>query len=163
MPHDFTSALSRITEVVMFENWLRFYFIAEEDEKLFIRLPDAALDRLRDEYPHTAGLAERLNGTEIDHQSSLNAVCLFVASEIDGVVISPTMIETVFNSPRFHAELQLFNSWVQAHEEQLDAAFMEFSLWQRLYQEWKESDAVRDRLKTAGLLHTLDEGSQSTH
>ncbi len=159
---EFTSALDRITEVVMFENWLRFYFIVEEDEKLFIRLPDAALARLREHYPRTAGLAERLNGAEIDHQSSLNAVCLFVASEIDGVVIPPTLIETVFNSPRFHLELQLFNSWVQAHEEQLDAAFMEFSLWQQVYREWKNSDAVQERLKTAGLTHT-SAGSQSTH
>lgn len=163
MQHEFASALSRVTEVVMFENWLRFYFITEEDEKLFLRVPETALAKLRDEYPHLAGLAERLNATEIDHQSSLNAVCLFVASEIDGVVLPATLIESVFNSSLFHLELQMFNSWVQAHEEQLDAAFMEFSLWQRLYREWKSSDAVQERLKTAGLLHAGDQSSQSTH
>ena len=145
---DFESAIKRISEVVMFENWLRFYFIAEEGEKLFIRLPEQAIDRLRIKYSNLYGLAERLNNTEIDHKTSLNAVCLFVASEIGGVALPEDLIGRVFDSPRFHIELQLFSSWVQAHEEQLDESFMEFSLWQKMYVEWKSTDSVQDYIKT---------------
>ncbi len=150
MKPNFETALARITEVVMFENWLRFYFVEEtEDDTLIIRLPDMALAKLRTHYGHLAGLAERLNSTEINHKTSLNAVCLFVASEIDGVLLPEALIGEVFDSTRFHLELQLFSSWVQSHEEQLDEAFMEYSLWLQLYREWKNSDAVKEHIASA--------------
>ncbi len=148
MSIDFDSAVKRIGEVVMFENWLRFYFIAEEGDKLFIRLPETAMERLRVNYAGLYGLAERLNGTEIDHKTSLSAVCMFVASEIDGVALPESLIGRVFDSTRFHLELQLFSAWVQAHEEQLDESFMEFALWRSMFEEWKGSSKVQEYIKT---------------
>ncbi len=148
MNAEFEVAINRVSEVVMFENWLRFYFIAEEGDKLFLRLPEQAMERLRAGYPSLYGLADRLNNTEIDHKTSLSAVCLFVASEIDGAALPESVIGRVLDSTRFHLELQLFSSWVQAHEEFLDESFMEFARWQAMYEEWKKTEEVQKLVKT---------------
>ena len=143
MASEFDQAVERIAQVVMFENWLRFYFIGEEEGgKLLIRLPEKAMEQLKARYGAFYGLAERLNNREVDHQTSINEVCLFVASEIDGRGLSEQMISRVFDSSQFQAELQLFGAWVQAHEEKLDENFMEFSDWLKQYTAWKQTDEV---------------------
>ena len=148
MASEFDKAVSRITQVVMFENWLRFYFINEEPEdKLFIRLPEKAMDKLKTEYEEFYGLAERLNNREIDHQTSVNEVCLFVATEIDGKSLSEQEISRVFSSSTFQVEQQLFSSWVQAHEDQLDENFTEFRDWLKQYDLWKQTDEVESYRK----------------
>jgi hypothetical protein len=40
--------------------------------------------------------------------------------------------------------MQLFNNWVQGHEDQLDATFLTFSEWMRLFAEWRNSDKVQE-------------------
>ncbi len=140
--------VKRVSEVVMFENWLRFYFISEEGGNLYLRLPEKAVVRLKESYPNLHGLAERLNNLEITHKRSLDAVCLFVASEIDGTALPETLIAQVFDHPLFHLELQLFSTWVQNHEEQLDAVFMEFNIWQRMYGEWRQSEDVQKHISS---------------
>ena len=148
MASEFDQAVERITQVVMFENWLRFYFIGEEEGgKLLIRLPEKAMEQLKARYGAFYGLAERLNNREVDHQTSINEVCLFVASEIDGRGLSEQMISRVFDSSQFQAELQLFGAWVQAHEEKLDENFMEFSDWLKQYTAWKQTDEVEAQRK----------------
>ena len=157
-------AISRVSEVVMFENWLRFYFIAEQGDTLVLRLPEKAMERLKEKYGPLANLAERLNNEEITHKSSLDAVCLFVASEIDGTALPEKVIAEVFDHPLFHLELQLFGTWVQNHEEQLDAGFMEFSQWLSLFGEWKNTDEVkthRAALAQASL-RSVQQGPETT-
>ncbi len=58
MSTEFVNAINAVSEVLMFENWLRFYFITEEGDKLFIRVPETAETRIREEYPHLFGLLE---------------------------------------------------------------------------------------------------------
>ena len=148
MASEFDQAVERIAQVVMFENWLRFYFIGEEEDgKLLIRLPEKAMEQLKARYGAFYGLAERLNNREVDHQTSINEVCLFVASEIDGRSLSEQIISQVFDSSRFQTELQLFSAWVQAHEEKLDANFMEFNDWLKQYDLWKHTDEVEEYRK----------------
>ena len=146
MRSEFDEAVQRISQVVMFENWLRFYFISEDEEgRLFIHLPDKAMEQLKGRYGAFYGLAERLNNREIDHQTSINEVCLFVAAQIDGSSLPERIISQVFDSLQFQVELQLFSAWVQAHEETLDGSFMEFNDWLRQYDLWKETDEVKAR------------------
>lgn len=159
---DFTKAVDRIAEVVMFENWLRFYFIAEENDTLVLRLPEKAMEQLRKRYPGFYGLAEYLNNEEITHRSSMDAVCLFVAREMEGAVLPESVIGRVFDSPQFQVELQLFGSWVQSHEEQLDENFMEFSDWLSLFTAWKESDEVKQYAKRLAESMPLPASSTST-
>ncbi|MDR0338957.1 MAG: hypothetical protein LBH65_01625 [Desulfovibrio sp.] len=144
MTPEFANALSRISSVVMFENWLRFYFIAEEGDSLYLRLPEKAMDQIRNRYADFHELAEHLNNREITHDASLKEVCLFVAGSFNDKPLPEQLIARVFDSPEFHLEMQFFSYWVQAHEEQLDAAFMEFSEWRKSFSAWKETDAVRD-------------------
>ena len=148
MASEFDQAVERIPQVVMFENWLRFYFIGEEEGgKLLIRLPEKAMEQINTRYGAFYGLAERLNNREIDHQTSINEVCLFVASEIDGRSLSEQTINWVFDSSQFQAELQLFSAWVQAHEEKLDENFMEFNDWLKQYAAWRQTDEVEAKRK----------------
>ena len=141
------AAVSRIAEVVMFENWLRFYFIVEENDKLFVRLPEKAMEQLKSRYPSFYDLAEILNNTEVDHNASLKAVCLHVAGGFDGRPLPEALVAEVFDHPAFHLDLQLFSNWVQGHEELLDERFMEFSEWQKAFASWKETDEVKDHSK----------------
>lgn len=144
MSAEFASAINAVSEVLMFENWLRFYFIAEEGDKLFLRVPETAEKRIREEYPHLFGLLELLNGREITYETSRDAVCSFVASDVDGSRMKSGNSEKVFDSSLFQFEMQLFNIWVQSHEEQLDKSFMDLRKWQELFAEWKRSDKVRE-------------------
>lgn len=145
MKNSFETAFDRIVEVVMFENWLRFYFIAEKGDKLIISLPEKAVERIEKDYPTLFGLAEMLDGREIDHQSSVEAVCMFVAGRVETATPEHT-IKEVFDSARFHMELNLFGMWVQNHEDQLDEAFIPFARWQQLYGEWRNTPKVQEHI-----------------
>jgi hypothetical protein len=132
----------QILEVVIFENWLRFYFLSEpEGGGLALAVPDQSLARLREQHPQLAPLAEELNGKEISFERSREAVCTFVAARLDDGTTMP--VHEVLDSAAFSLEMRLFNTWVQGHEEQLDAAFWDFSTWKRLFAEWRNSDKVK--------------------
>lgn len=141
--------LAEALDAVMFENWLRFYFIAEEGDELVLRLPEKAMEQIRKRYGKYHELAEVLNNAPIDHNTSLKAVCMFMAGSLNNTAAPQAAAESLFDNPAFHVELQLFGSWVQSHEEQLDASFLEFSDWKTMYGQWRELDEVK---KLAGQL-----------
>ncbi len=142
----FTQSIDAVLEVVMFENWLRFYFIAEEEGKdaLFIMIPDQGIQRIKELYPHLLPLAESVNNKEITFDSSRAAVCEHVLIEVDGKTIPKEMSTTVFDSVTFQVELQLFNTWVQAHEDQLDESFLEFGAWRNFFSQWRHTESVKE-------------------
>ena len=144
MPSEFDAAIERVMEVVMFENWLRFYFIEEEGDRLFINLPDKALEQIKKRYGSLYDLADRLNQQNLDHQLSMNEVCLFVAGDFSSKGLAEDLPSRVFDSNAFMVEVQLFGSWVQGHEEKLDESFLDFETWQKLYREWLQSDEVQE-------------------
>lgn len=143
----FADAVQKVLEVVMFENWLRFYFITEkpdEADRLFLAVPEQGMTRMRELYPHLSPMAEELNGREIDFDTSRTAVCTYVLTALEGKTIPRDMAATVFDSTTFQTEMQLFNTWVQAHEAQLDKNFLDFGTWRGLFAQWRASDAVKD-------------------
>ncbi len=142
----FTQSINAVLEVVMFENWLRFYFITEEDGKdaLYITIPEQGVNRIKELYPHLHPLAETVNNKEVTFDSSRAAVCEHVLVEVDGKSIPKEMSNTVFDSITFQVELQLFNTWVQAHEEQLDESFLEFGAWRNFFSQWRQTDTVKE-------------------
>ncbi len=146
--------IKSLSRAIFFENWLRFYFISEEGEKLFLRLPEKAQLRVRTEYKQYAPLMEDLMDSEIDHQTSLNAVCLFVAAHLEGFSADTQATARVLDSSAFQLEVQLFNLWLQAHEEQLDRDVLGFNDWLEMFDAWKRSESVQSylaRLKGAEL------------
>jgi hypothetical protein len=135
-------AVQQILEVVMFENWLRFYFLSEAEEgRLALAVPEQGLARIRELHPQLAPLAENLNGREINFELSRQTVCAFVAARLDGKAVP---VNTVLDSAGFQLEMHLFNTWVQGHEEQLDKTFLDFSAWKRLFAQWRDSDKIRE-------------------
>ncbi len=145
-PDTFTKSVEKVLEVVMFENWLRFYFISEEEnnDSLFIHIPEQGAQRIKELYPHLSLLAEGVNNKEITFDSSRSAVCEHVIAEVDGKTIPKEMSTTVFDSVTFQVELQLFNTWVSAHEEQLDEGFLEFGAWRNFFSQWRQTDGVKE-------------------
>ena len=141
----FQQAVQQILELVMFENWLRFYFISElEEGSLALAVPEQGLTRIREQYPQFMPLVEDLSGKEISFELSRQAVCTFVATQLDGKAMPVNMADLVLDSASFQVEMQLFNSWVQGHEEQLDKNFLDFSAWKRLFAQWRNSDKVKE-------------------
>ena len=84
---EFQNAVLRILETVMFENWIRFYFLTEKldapveegaEKPLFVAIPEQGMQRIKELYPDLLPLAESLNGKEISFALSQQAVCSFV-------------------------------------------------------------------------------------
>lgn len=150
----FRDEVERLLEVVMFENWLRFYFIREvrepgpdnreEAPPLAMELPDKALEKIKNLYPHLYPLARELNGKEIDFELSRKAVITYVMENLDGKKMPRGEAQRVLSSATFQTELQLFHNWVQIHESQLDQGFADFAAWQNLFGQWKESPGARE-------------------
>lgn len=158
----FQNAVWQVLEAVMFENWLRFYFISEKPDApagpdgeppLFLAVPHKGMERIRELYPHLLPLAEDMNGREANFENSRRAVCTFVLDSLDGKSMPKDMAATIFESATFQIQMQLFNAWVQMHEEQLDQGFLEFGAWRKLFGRWRETPGGRelaDRLALAG-------------
>lgn len=162
MPSEFDAALERVMEVVMFENWLRFYFIEEQGDRLFINLPDKALEQIEKRYDTLHDLADRLNQRDLDHQLSMNEVCLFVAADFSSRGLAEDLPARVFDSNAFMVEMQLFGSWVQGHEEKLDESFLDFGSWQKLYKEWRQSEEVQEFRKKLAAENPIMSSSTAT-
>ena len=147
----FRNAISILLEAVMFENWLRFYFIAErpsdngEDEPaLLISVPDKGMKRIAEQASHLLPLAQAMNGREVTFEISRRAVCEYVLHHVEGKRLPTNQAAIVFESALFQVELQLFNTWVQIHEDQLDEHFLEFGTWRDLFDEWRQTPAARE-------------------
>jgi len=143
----FREAVQDVARILQFESWLRFYFLQEEGSAFVMRIPEMSLERIRQAYEDLAGLAEMVNGQEMDYEKSFATVCEFVASRLDGQRYEPGVCTNVFDSQPFMLEMQLFNLWLQAHESQLEDAFFDFEAWQGMYREWKGSAEVKKYLE----------------
>ena len=150
---DFQNAVWHVLEAVMFENWLRFYFISEKPDApagpdgevpLFLAVPEKGMERIAELYPHLQPLARDMNGQELSFESSQRAVCAFVLEHLDGKLMPRDTAGSIFNSSTFQVQMQLFNAWVQMHEDQLDQGFLEFGAWRKLFAQWRESPGAAD-------------------
>ncbi len=168
IPDGFAKGVEKVLEVVMFENWLRFYFISEEDgsDKLFIHIPEQGVQRIKELYPHLTLLAEAVNSKEITFDSSRSAVCEHVLTEVDGKTIPKEMSTMVFDSVTFQVELQLFNTWVNAHEDQLDESFLEFGAWRNFFSQWRQTDGVKEialKMMSAASAPSEEKAGETVH
>lgn len=153
---EFKKGVSRILEVVMFENWLRFYFIVENENAigsedassnaetpLRIEIPEKSMEKIKELYPDLWPIANNMNNKSVDFESSRSAVLTHVLDNVDGKQLARGMAQTVFSSSTFQTDVQLFHAWVQIHEDQLDHGFLDFGSWRRLFQEWKDCPAAK--------------------
>lgn len=153
---DFKYSVDKIIEAVMFENWLRFYFITPmQDEKdsvnddphLFMIIPEKAMEKIKELYPDLLPLATKLNHEELTFEVSQKAVCTYVVENIDGKIMPRDTAPSIMNSMSFQVELQLFNTWIQLHASQFEEGFADFGTWQTLFKEWKDSPKGHDLME----------------
>ena len=158
-------AVTDVAEVMKFESWLRFYFVRDEDGVLYLRVSAQARERIAKEYPHLAPLVEEINDKSVTYEQSVNTVCQFVALNLDGARYPLGTVNSVFGSPEFETEMRLFHLWSQAHEEQLDQAFLDFRTWCELFEQWKNSDAVKEHFSEQRAKHAkvLRLDNETTH
>ena len=145
----FQGAVARVLETIMFESWLRFCFIMQKDggseDDLWLLVPEKALTKIGELFPHLLPLAKDLAGRKISFETSQEAICNFVAKTIDGDKNLPDTINgaVVFDSMTFQLKLNLFHTWLELHEDQLGAEFHDFGAWQSLFAQWQESPAAK--------------------
>ena len=148
----FQQAVKDVLSGVMFENWLRFYFIsevegekdAEGNPKLAIVIPEKGMEKIKELYPRMLSMAEDVNGKEASFATSQSAVCTWVACEVDGKSVQQGTSQALVDSRAFQTASTLFNIWVQAYEQQLDQQFLDFGQWVKLFETWSASDQGRD-------------------
>lgn len=166
----FQNAVSSVLETVMFESWLRFCFIMQkedgDEDDLWLLVPEKALAKIGEMYPHLLPLARDLAGRKISFETSQQAICNFVSQSIDGDRSLPSTINAavVLDSMTFQLKLNLFHTWLELHEDQLEAEFHDFSAWQTLFAQWQESPAARklaDQLALAAQ-HPAQTGTDAT-
>ncbi|MBQ2515926.1 MAG: hypothetical protein II543_01540 [Desulfovibrio sp.] len=148
----FQQAVKDVLSGVMFENWLRFYFIsevegekdAEGNPKLSIVIPEKGMEKIKELYPRMLSMAEDVNGKEASFATSQSAVCTWVACEVDGKSVQQGTSQALVDSRAFQTASTLFNIWVQAYEQQLDQQFLDFGQWVKLFETWRASDQGKD-------------------
>lgn len=144
----FKTAVNDIAEVVIFENWLRFYFVQEEDEdKLSLKVPDETMDEIKEKHEHLYPVAEKLNDAEIDYQRSQEVVCTFVARQLDGQKFKTGTVPRAFDSKELKIDLHLFGLWQEAHTERLGDEKLSFAEFLDFFIQWKNSDEVKNYRK----------------
>lgn len=140
-------AVADVAEVMKFENWLRFYFVEEEqDEALLIGIPEECLKDIEKKYPHLYELANRYDKSLIDYERSCTEVCTHVATLYDGGKYPMGLIDKTFDSKDLKLEMYLFGLWMQGSEETLDEEFMDFGDWMNGFESWKGTKEVQDYL-----------------
>ncbi|MDK2955760.1 MAG: hypothetical protein PWQ57_1256 [Desulfovibrionales bacterium] len=142
------AAVADVVEVLQFEQWMRFYFLVEEGEKLRLEVPESMAARVEEKSSHLAGLLQQMNHGLIDPQKSQEAVCGFVGENIEGVKHSPYLVPAVFDSKQFKLEMYLFNLWLKAYEEGFDTEQDKgFDEWRELYAAWRATDQVKQYVR----------------
>ena len=150
----FIYSVDRIIESVMFENWLRFYFITpmkeekneekEGEEHLFLLIPEKAMKNIEKDYNDLLPMAQLMNNQEVTFELSQKVICTYVVENIDGKIIPRDTAGSIMDSMAFQTQLQLFNTWIQLHEDQLEKGFVDFATWRSLFAEWKTSQPGKE-------------------
>jgi hypothetical protein len=163
MTQPISKAIHDVVEAMMFESWLRFYFVEEDapaegaaegsqaggDKVLFVRLPAEEAERIRAEHDQLWRLAEAMSDGPVDYATSLTRICSFVSSAYDGIKYPVGTVGEVFNSRDFQLEVYLFNLWLSGHEHVFEAERLSFADWRRIFAEWKSSPEVQRYLAAA--------------
>lgn len=134
--------LRHAEDLVFFEQWLRFYFIAEEDGKLYLRVPENELSKARALYPKLIAVADALNNREINHQSALEALHSGIMA--GPCALSGTEWAEILAGQEFRLTVRLLSFWVQAEEDALDAEILAFHEWQSRFKAWRETPSIKD-------------------
>ncbi|NDV18547.1 hypothetical protein GO013_03825 [Pseudodesulfovibrio sp. JC047] len=147
------NAVKDTLEVFQFDQWLRFYFVVEKGEELWIEIPDDTLAEIKKDHPALYGFADMVNNAVTDYKRSQENVCSYVAARLDGQKYESTVLPQVFDNATFKVEMYIFNVWLKMHEKILDEDSLDFNGWLKIYTEWNALDEVteyRSKLLNSG-------------
>lgn len=139
-------AVDLILEAVMFESWLRFYFLRDlqdspsahnGDSPVGVRLTEEERQDLSRREPALFPLIRLVDGQEAGFATSRNAVCRYLIDELDGSRLPQGMAAGLLESPQFQARLQLFHNWLQEHQTVLDRTYHDFADWRIKFGQWR--------------------------
>lgn len=153
-------ALEDISEVFKFELWLRFYFIEEDNGSLRIDLDDQVIEKMGSVYGHLAKLASSLNRVVLNPVVCQEKIVEHLMDQFDGKKYEIGYIPKILDSAAFKTENQLFNTWTQLHEDQLDKTILSFDKWKELYDQWKQSESARKMELSLNMQEAQQKGQQ---
>ena len=84
-----------------------------------------------------------MEGVSLSPELSQRVVVEFLQLHMDGVKYPPAAINDVLDSKEFSVEMQLFDTWINLHEEQLMQKIYGFDTWMHIYREWKDTDKTK--------------------
>ncbi|MGE4292917.1 MAG: hypothetical protein AB7E32_11995 [Desulfovibrio sp.] len=146
-------AAREILRIMMFEQWVRFYFLEDKEGALHVNISEEALARVRERQPDLLPLAEMMNGDEITYEKCQTTVCAFASSRLDGQKYAADILPKAFDSKDFKVDLYMFQLWNRGHEKHLDERFHDFEEWEEMFTEWSKLDEVmeyREKLVLGG-------------
>ncbi|SKA83651.1 hypothetical protein SAMN02745704_01692 [Paucidesulfovibrio gracilis DSM 16080] len=137
-------ASEELLRIMMFEQWIRFYFLEDRDGTLYVNISQEALDRIGERQADLLPLAELMNGEEITYEKCQATVCSFAGSRLDGQRFAPEVLPKAFDSKDFKVEMYMFQLWNRLHEKFLDERFHDFEEWEEMIAEWNKLDEIRE-------------------
>lgn len=138
------NAVKDALEIFQFDQWLRFYFVVQKGDELWIEIPETTLAQIQEDHPHMHRFADMVNDSVLDYQRSQDNLCSFVAALLDGQKYEGTVLPQVFDDANFKLEMYIFNVWMKMHESHLDEEVMTFDGWMEMFEGWKSLDEVRE-------------------
>lgn len=140
-------AVKDVAEVMKFEHWLRYYFVAETDGQLTIAIPETRRPDV-EKYQRFKKLVDELEGRRLTPESSMAAVSMFVCTTLEGQKYEMGLITKVFDTMELRLEIHLFTLWLDGHGELLDNGFTPFEEWVTLFEEWKATEQVDNYVRS---------------
>lgn len=134
------TALPEVARVFHFEYWLRYYFIEDRDNELFIVLSEEQRAQMQKTYPQFWELVERIQDLPLSPELSQQAVVEFLQLHLEGKKFPANMVVKVLDSKAFSIEMYLFDTWASFHEDQLAQKIYGFDYWMHAFSEWKNSE-----------------------
>lgn len=121
-------AMSTLLNAVIFEQWLRFSWIEEDEEGDFcIQIPAETVSELVEDYPEYEGLIAQLNGTIVDADMACSAVLGYARSLLGEQSLA------VLEHNEFQNMVGRFHQWLNDNVEALDQDPKNFDQWCELF------------------------------
>ena len=121
-------AMSTLLNAVIFEQWLRFSWIEEDEEGDFcIQIPEETVSELVEDYPEYKGLIAQRNGTIVDADMACSAVLGYARSSLGEQGLA------VLEHNEFQNMVGRFHQWLNDNVETLDQEPKNFDQWCALF------------------------------
>lgn len=153
---DSNVVLDEIAQVFHFEFWLRYYFIQERDDQLYIHLTAQQSKQMQAQFSDYWPLVQDMQDQPLSPELSQRILVEFIEFHLAGKKIPAGLVPTILDDKKFSIEMLLFNTWVDVHEEQLMQKIYGFDYWLNAYEEWKKSDQAT-QLRQSYTLQLQDE------